>query len=171
MNPAPRAARSLTLTMLLALSVSAAAATEGAPGARSEAAAAVERAQRQLAQRPRDATARFALGVALAEAGRDADAMAIYRGLIEDHPELPEPYNNLAVLQARAGDTDAARASLEAAVRARPDHAIAQENLGDIYVTLAARAWQRASAADPTRSGAAAKLALVRELRSKAAAP
>lgn len=167
MNPALRDARSLTMTMLLALAASAACATDTV----SAAAPAVERAQKQLAERPRDATARFALGVALAEAGRDAEAMAVYRRLIEDHPELPEPYNNLAVLQARAGDTDAARASLEAAVRARPDHALAQENLGDIYATLAARAWQRARSTDPARAVAAAKLALVRELLAKPSAP
>ncbi len=33
----------------------------------------------------------------------------MFRGLIEDYPELPEPYNNLAVIYAQQGEYDSAR--------------------------------------------------------------
>ena len=39
-----------------------------------------------------------AKGLILTELGRSADAIAVFTGLTEDFPELPEPYNNLAVL-------------------------------------------------------------------------
>ena len=135
-----------------------------------DAARALQLTDRALAATPRDASLRFTRGVVLAEMRRDDDAMRVFEGLIEDHPDLAEPYNNLAVLQARRGETGRARLSLEAAVRNQPQHAVAQENLGDIYATLAAQAWARAAEIEPSRRSAAAKLALILELHSRPAA-
>lgn len=132
-----------------------------------DAARALELTDRALAAAPRDAVLRFTRGVVLTELRRDDDAMRVFTALIEDHPDLAEPYNNLAVLQARRGDTGQARLSLEAAVRNQPQHAISQENLGDIYGTLAAQAWARAAEIDPSRRSAAAKLALIQQLHSR----
>ena len=39
-----------------------------------------------------------------------------FEQLTEDFPELPEPYNNLAVLYAADGQLDRARAALELAL-------------------------------------------------------
>jgi len=47
-------------------------------------------------------------------------------------PELPEPYNNLAVLYAARGDHDGARDALLRAISTHPSYATAHENLGDI---------------------------------------
>ena len=64
---------------------------------------------------------RFLKGVILTEAGRTADAIATFSKLTQDYPELPEPYNNLAVLYAAQSEFDKARAALEAAIRANPE--------------------------------------------------
>ncbi len=57
----------------------------------------------------------------------------MFTKLSEDYPELPEPYNNLAVLYAQQKQYDKARTALEMAIRTHPSYAIAYENLGDIY--------------------------------------
>jgi len=91
-------------------------------------------------------------------------AIATFQALTEDYPELPEPYNNLAVIWAQRGEYDKARKALELALTTRPDYAIAHENLGDIYSRMASAEYDRAIALDKTNKSAQAKLALVREL-------
>src|SRR6185369_3962753 len=66
-----------------------------------------------LSQHPKDAQLRFIKGMILSEQGKSADAINIFQKLTEDYPELPEPYNNLAVLHASAGNYDKARVALE----------------------------------------------------------
>jgi Flp pilus assembly protein TadD len=134
------------------------------------AAAALPLAERALAAKPRDAQLRFVRGVLLADLGRADEAMAVFRQLVEDYPELAEPYNNLAALHAARGDLDSARAALEQALRARPGYATAHENLGDTYAMLAARAYAEAARLDVDNRSAPAKLQLVRGLLQSAAA-
>jgi tetratricopeptide (TPR) repeat protein len=117
-----------------------------------------------IAQRPREPQARFLKGVVASELGHADAAIAIFRGLIEDYPELPEPYNNLAVLYAQKGEYDSARLALETAVRTAPNWAVARENLGDIYARLAAAEYDRAAKLDRDNKTAPAKLTLVRNL-------
>ncbi len=117
-----------------------------------------------LVQRPREPQARFLVGVVETEQGRPDAAIAVFRGLIEDYPELPEPYNNLAVLYAQKGDFNGARIALETATRTAPDWAVARENLGDIYVRLAAAEYDRAATLDRDNKTAPAKLRLARDL-------
>lgn len=128
---------------------------------------ALERADAHLAKSPRDAQMRFVRGVILTELKDPAAARAAFQQLTEDFPELPEPYNNLAVLYAAEGQLERARASLELALAARPDYATAHENLGDVYLQMAADAYQRAAALQPTNRAVSAKLALSRELVAK----
>jgi Flp pilus assembly protein TadD len=117
-----------------------------------------------LTQRPREPQARFLKGVVQTEQGQDAAAIATFSALIEDYPELPEPYNNLAVLYAQKGEYEGARIALESAVKTAPDWAIAHENLGDIFIRLGAAEYATASKLDRTNKTAAAKLTLAREL-------
>ena len=53
------------------------------------------------------------------------------------------------------------------AVIAHPDYALAQENLGDIYARLAARAYERAGKLDPKSSSAREKLKIVDQLLTR----
>ena len=87
---------------------------------------------------------RFLKGVVLTEAGAPAEAIAVFQSSTEDYPELPEPYNNLAVLYAAPAQYDKARAALEMAIRTNPGYATAHENLGDVYAQLAGAVVQRA---------------------------
>ena len=132
---------------------------------------ALARADAQLAKNPRDAQMRFVRGVILTEMKKPAEAREAFERLTEDFPELPEPYNNLAVLYASEGKLESARAALEKALAAAPNYGTAYENLGDIYLQMAADAYQRASKLDPANRQASAKLTLSRELITKARNP
>ena len=117
-----------------------------------------------LVQRPREPQARFLKGIVETEQGRPDAAIAAFRALTEDYPELPEPYNNLAVLYAQKGQYESARLALETAIRTAPNWAIAHENLGDVYARLAAVEYDRAGKLDRDNKSAPAKLVLVRDL-------
>jgi Flp pilus assembly protein TadD len=125
---------------------------------------ALVRADQFLAAKPRDPQMRFLKGVLQSEAGRNAEALDIFTKLTEDYPELPEPYNNLAVLYAGQGQFDKARTALESAIRTNPGYATAHENLGDMYARLAAQEYVRAQQLDTTNKSAQPKLALIRQL-------
>ena len=129
---------------------------------------ALEGVDRYLADRPKDARGRFLKGVILAERKQPQEAIKIYTDLTYDYPDLPEPYNNLAVLHAAQGDYDKARTALEMAIRVKPDYAVAHENLGDIYANMAAQAYKKAAQLDRGNKTAPVKLKQVTELLSAA---
>src|SRR5687767_12530436 len=124
-----------------------------------------------LVSSPRDANARFLKGVILTEQGKAKEAIDIFTKLTQDRPELPEPYNNLAVIYASQGQYDKARAALEQSIRTHPSYATAYENLGDVYAKLASQAYDKALQLDSSNSGAKNKLSLVRELVGPAKEP
>ena len=132
---------------------------------------ALSRAEAYLASKPKDAQMRFLRGVLLADRRRSAEAIEVFQRLIEEFPELPEPYNNLAALQAAAGDYDRAKASLDQALRANPSFAAAHENLGDVLAMLALRSYTRAQQIEPANPALPGKLKLVRELLGRPATP
>jgi tetratricopeptide (TPR) repeat protein len=129
-----------------------------------QAAAAMQRADEFLNAHPKDPQMRFVKGVMLADAKRDAEAVSLFQKISEDYPDLAEPYNNLAVLYASAGDYAKARVTLEQALRTNPGYATAHENLGDVHAALAAQSYARALKLDPANVTVPAKLAIVREL-------
>ena len=105
---------------------------------------ALERVDQYLKTKPKDARGRFLRGILLTEQNKPQDAIKVFTELTQDYPELPEPYNNLAVLHASQGQYDKARAALEMAIRTHPSYATAHENLGDILVHLAQRSYDTA---------------------------
>jgi tetratricopeptide (TPR) repeat protein len=124
-----------------------------------------------LASSPRDANARFLKGVILTEQGKAKEAIDIFTKLTQDRPELPEPYNNLAVIYASQGQYDKARAALEQSIRTHPSYATAYENLGDVYAKLASQAYDKALQLDSSNAAAKNKLSLVRELTGRPSTP
>ncbi len=128
---------------------------------------ALARADASLARSPHDAQVRFQRGVILSELGRKDDAATAFEALTQDFPELPEPYNNLGVLYAGQGKYEAAREQLRKAIIANPGYVTAYENLGDLYVAMAAASYQEAANLDPKSRTAPAKLALARELGTR----
>jgi len=130
---------------------------------------ALAKADQYLNGKPRDPQMRFLRGVILTAQGKTADAITTFTRLTEDYPELPEPYNNLAVLYAGQSQFDKARAALEMAIRNNPSYSTAHENLGDVYAKLASQAYSRALQLDAGNTALQPKLALIRELFAPAA--
>ena len=117
---------------------------------RRDPARALAMANAALQEAPGDARLRFLKGLALFQLKRMTDAEHEFNGLIEEYPELPEPYNNLAVVRAAQGNLEGARDALEAAIRSVPDYAVAYQNLGDLYLQLAAQRWRHAQKLAPS---------------------
>jgi len=132
---------------------------------------ALEKVDGYISTKPKDAQGRFLKGLILTEMGRPADAIAVFTKLTEDYPELPEPYNNLAVLYAQQKQYDKARTALEMAIRTHPSYSIAHENLGDVYAKLASQAYDKALQLDSSNSVTQTKLSLIRELISTSNKP
>jgi predicted Zn-dependent protease len=128
---------------------------------------ALKRADAFLADKPRDLQVRFLRAVTLIDLARRQEASDALLQLTQDFPELPEPYNNLAVLAAAQGTLNKAEQLLQQALAAQPNYITAQENLGDLYVAMAAAAFERASKLDPANSVLKSKLVLARDLTSK----
>lgn len=131
-----------------------------------QAAEALSLLESHLRKNPQDAEARFTQGLALVNLGRNDDAIRVFADLTRDYPQLPEPFNNLAVLYAADGDYEKARDALEAALATHPSYATAHENLGDIYAALAGAAYNRALQLDNANQTLRRKLALIDDLDS-----
>jgi len=136
-----------------------------------DSAAAMQRVDKAIAEKPRDAALRFQRAVMLTELQRTDEAIDALNQLIEDFPDLPEPYNNLAVLLAAQGRIDRARDLLETALRHDPNYAVAHENLGDVLLRLAQREFERATKAGRSDEALQRKLRLTRDLTAAAARP
>jgi Flp pilus assembly protein TadD len=133
---------------------------------------ALRKADQAIAEQPRAAQVRFLKGVMLTELKRNAQAIEVFTALTQDFPELPDPYNNLAVLYAAEGRLENALVALQAALRNDPKHRAARENLGDVYLALALQAWTAAQAgAKGDDAGLRRKLLLAREIQALPPAP
>jgi len=100
--------------------------------------------QQLVAQTPAHFQAWFLLGVTQARQRRFHDAIDAFNKVIALQPQLAEPHNNLAVIYNELGDYRAAVKELEASLKLKPDYTTAQENIGDLYVKLAADAYRKA---------------------------
>lgn len=168
MNMFKRASRIAVLYVLLAGLNAASAADDIQEATRmfrqGQHAQAMEKVDAYLAGRPKDAQARFLKGLILTEQGKTSEAIRVFTALTDDYPELPEPYNNLAVLYAGQGQYEKAKVALEMAIRTHPSYATAHENLGDIYAKMASQAYDRALQLDKSNTSTQTKLALIRDL-------
>ncbi len=132
------------------------------------------RLDKSLSSRTASPELRFLKGVLLVEVRRTSEALVVFQNLTEEFPELPEPYNNLAVLYAASGEFEKARTALEGAIRANPGLAVAYLNLGDVYAQLARQSYQKAQKIDAASAGIPARLSVLRELsesRNQKSAP
>lgn len=97
--------------------------------------------------------ARLLDGILLAREGHVDQAIEVFEQLRREHPEMPEPWNNLAVLFAVKGRLLDARNALEEALARKPDLAAAHANLGDVYAALARHSRTNAQALGPADGG------------------
>lgn len=173
-RPLRQLLRQVILALLLGLAGAAQAQTQTPPLEQAQALWLVgerERALDLLLQAlrgsPEDARLRFAAAAMQMELGQREAAEPMLLALTQDYPDLADPYNNLAVLYAGRGELDRARAMLEQALRLQPEHVQAAENLGDVLLRLAERAYQLA-----LKNGSGPRPALQLKLsRTRAALP
>jgi len=125
---------------------------------------ALDKVNSLLTQNPKDAQARFLKGLIFTEQSKTNEAIKVFSALTEDYPELPEPYNNLAVLYASQGQYEKAKLSLEMAIRTNPSYETAHENLGDIYAKMASQAYDRALKLGHGNTATQTKLAMIQNL-------
>jgi len=128
---------------------------------------ALHKADEAIAAQPRAAQIRFLKGVMLSDLKRNAQAIEVFTALTQDFPELPDPYNNLAVLYAAEGQLQNALTALQTALRNDPKHRAARENLGDVHLALAVQAWTAAQVGSKgDDAGLQRKLKLAREIQA-----
>lgn len=101
---------------------------------------------RHLQKQPSDPQMRLMQSQIQAAQGQTALAQETLEALTQEFPELPEPYNNLAALYAQQHAFEKALNSLAQAIRARPDYALALENMGDVHVALARQSYLKSKA-------------------------
>jgi tetratricopeptide (TPR) repeat protein len=109
---------------------------------------AVKAIEAELKVNPRNVQLRFIRSRIEIETGNLPAAQATLLEITQQFPEIPEPYNNLAALEAESGRLEEAREYLELALKVQPSFTTAYENLGDVYTRLAARAYGKALSLD-----------------------
>jgi hypothetical protein len=129
-----------------------------------QASEALKKIDQLLSAKPGDPGLRLQRGTALSMLNRQTEAIGEFQKLIESHPDMPGPYNNLAVLYANQGDYEKARHSLELAMRTNPIYAAASQNLGDVYAHMAGQAYKKALSLDKSTTILPLKLATVPNL-------
>jgi tetratricopeptide (TPR) repeat protein len=81
---------------------------------------------------------------ALAAMDRPEEAEQRYQALIDEVPQRPEPYNNLAVLYAERGELDQALELLERAMQTSASYATVRDNLSRIYLEKSLSSYAKA---------------------------
>ena len=125
-----------------------------------------------LQDNPDDVEARLFRGVILTRQGNIDEAIVTFDQLSNERPELPEPFNNLAVLYAAQGRYDDSREVLLRAIELEPRYDTAHENLGDVYAKLANIAYERAFTLNKNNASARDKASwMTRVLDTEAVVP
>tara|TARA_B100000795_G_C22791512_1_gene437185 strand:- start:357 stop:1289 length:933 start_codon:yes stop_codon:yes gene_type:complete len=106
----------------------------------------------------------FYRGIIETNLGKNNKAIDTFRELTERFPELPEPFNNLAVLYAEKGQFRLAKEILEQAIKTNPSYLTAHINLGDIFTKMASEAYNKALEIDKTNNVAITKLSMITQL-------
>ncbi len=120
--------------------------------------------EERLSKNPNEIQVLFLKGLTLASMDRLKEEELVFINLTENHPELPEPFNNLAVIYASSGEYDKAKEALISAINTHPSYAIAHENLGDIYAKMASQAYNQALKLDSDNKETRKKLAMINDL-------
>ena len=125
---------------------------------------ALEKIKKRLRMTPDEPRLLFYKGVTEAKLNQIDNAIKTYNDLINKHPSLPEPYNNLAVIYAERQELDLAKETLEKAIKTNSSYSVAHVNLGDIYTRMATNAYNMAFEIDKDNKVARNKLKLITEL-------
>ncbi len=113
----------------------------------------------------------FLRGNLLMSLKRDNEARAVFESLIEQQPDLAEPYNNLALLYSRKGELKKARDLLTAALNADKHSATIYQNLNAVHAMMASRAYKKALEGETAPLPAPTSLKPLALLREQTTAP
>lgn len=147
--PAETASRSLSWSGYAAVEATAA---NGNPDL------ALQQLNTRLNQAPDDAKAAYLKGLILMQLGRTDNAERWFKMMQANFPDLPQPYNALAVIYTGRGDLLLAEQSLQTLLSKHPDNRTAQINLANIYVKLARENYSKALKTNPDDAMIAGKL-------------
>lgn len=133
--------------------------------------AAARTGQQLLKDLPGDFNLQFLTAYALQMNRQPKAAAKLYQSLIETHPELPEPRNNLAMIYLAEGDYDQASQLLVDAIYTHNSYATAYQNLSLIYTSIASEAYRRAvsESNEPSKFAQNIELAALSQLGSNSA--
>lgn len=108
---------------------------------------AMQKVNNVLIDNPENMVARFQYATILSLTQKTDRAIEEYHKILRDYP-LPEIYNNLGVIYSQQGLYEKALQSFQEAIHINPKYNIAIENLGDLYVKLAAQTYKNVLAND-----------------------
>lgn len=126
---------------------------------------ALKQLEARLASAPDDAKASYLKGLILMQLGKADEAERWFKMMQANFPDLPQPYNALAVIYTGRGDLLSAENTLQALLAQNPNHRNAQINLANIYIKLARQSYQKALNANPKDTAIAAKLKALEALK------
>ena len=105
---------------------------------------AIDIGQALLANQADDTQVLFLTALALQKSQRLDEAQIYYQQIIQLHPDLPEPRNNLAIIFLQKGKHDQAVDLLIESLNTHPAYATAWQNLSNLYKGLASEAYRKA---------------------------
>jgi len=103
-----------------------------------------QQALARLDSQPSSRDSRLLRANALAGLQRHAEAEGIYRDLIEQAPQDPTPYNNLAAIYAASGRLQEASELLNQAMNSDERYAAIYKNLSQVYVEMSRNSYAKA---------------------------
>lgn len=129
---------------------------------------AASRGEALLRDHPDHALTVFLTAYAHQMSGKEDRAIELYKQLIAQNQDLPEPRNNLAMIYLSQGDYDAASQLLVQAINTHSSYATAYENLNRIYKGIASEAYRRAvnESSEPAKYTHSIELAAITRLDS-----
>ncbi len=129
---------------------------------------AAEIGEQLLIKHPGHARIQFLTAFAYQKTQKNWKAAYHYKKLILQHPELPEPRNNLAMIFIADGDYEKASQLLVDAINTHKSYAIAYQNLNQIYASMASEAYKQAvsDSADPPKQRPIIELTALSKLDS-----
>ncbi len=113
---------------------------------------AIDIGQALLANKADDTQVLFLTALALQKSQRLDQAQIYYQQIIQLHPDLPEPRNNLAIIFLQKGKHDQAVDLLIESLNTHPAYATAWQNLSNLYRGLASEAYRKALSEDNNAS-------------------
>jgi Tfp pilus assembly protein PilF len=93
---------------------------------------------------PNDDQVLFLTALAFQHNKQPEQALKYYEQLVQHNPDLPEPFNNMALIHIQQGHHDQAVDALIASLKTHPAYATAWKNLSNLYEGLASEAYRKA---------------------------